>query len=240
MTLLLISAVGVATALPHIVTPVARPPAIGVLLWSSSLALRALSTFLLVVAGLALAASSDYAQDVAHVVWHTDLPSAVSQTGADGHAIVDVALLLPAFFMAFAVGYGVRRSIQAAGHLRRAVDRTRLGEGPDGSVLVAEPLPMVAAIGLVRSRIVVSAAALNVLDADEMQAAIAHERAHISRGHRFLLLFAGLCATVARWQPGTTSAWRELRYQLERDADRSATRRSTDPLALASAICKVA
>ena len=40
--------------------------------------------------------------------------------------------------------------------------------------------------------------------------------------------------------PGTRLATSELRFQLERDADEWALRRSHDPCALASAICKAA
>ena len=99
---------------------------------------------------------------------------------------------------------------------------------------------MLAVAGLTRPKLVVSAGALARLDDAELSAAIAHERAHIRRCHRFVLLFAELCRVLGRPLPGTAHAVRELRFQIERDADRSAVRERADRLALASAICKAA
>src|SRR5829696_10113908 len=132
------------------------------------------------------------------------------------------------------VVYTVLRSLRTARDLGDAVDRTRLGNGPARSVLVAEPLPLVAAIGLMRSQVVVSAPTLALLDDDELVAAIAHERAHIRRGHRFVLLLAGVCAALSRWQPGGATSLGELRHQVERDTDRSAVGGENERLALAS------
>lgn len=86
----------------------------------------------------------------------------------------------------------------------------------------------------------VSAGALARLDDAELAAAIAHERAHIRRRHRYVALYAELCRVLGRPLPGTTHAVRELRFHLERDADRCAVRGRADRLALASAICKAA
>ena len=55
-----------------------------------------------------------------------------------------------------------------------------------------------------------------------------------------MLLFAELCRVLGRPLPGTAHAIRELRFHIERDADRFAVRGRADRLALASAICKAA
>jgi len=47
-------------------------------------------------------------------------------------------------------------------------------------------------------------------------------------------------AAIARVLPGTEAARGELHFHLERDADEYAVSRTSDPLALASAICKAA
>ena len=73
---------------------------------------------------------------------------------------------------------------------------------------------------------------------DELAAGLDHERGHIARRHRFVLLFAELCRAPARLVPGTRHAVREVRFHLERDADRWALARRHDPYALAGAICK--
>jgi SAM-dependent methyltransferase len=78
------------------------------------------------------------------------------------------------------------------------------------------------------------------LDDAELAAAMAHERAHIRRRHRYVLLYAEVCRVLGRPLPGTARAVRELRFHIERDADRNAVRGRADRLALASAICKAA
>jgi hypothetical protein len=55
-----------------------------------------------------------------------------------------------------------------------------------------------------------------------------------------VLLYAELCRVLGRPLPGTARAVRQLRFHIERDADRSAVRERADRLALASAICKAA
>ena len=128
---------------------------------------------------------------------------------------------------------------QAAFAVRRLV-RTPLGRGPENSVIVGGDDVVLAAAGLARPTLVISAGALARLDDAELAAAIAHERAHIRRRHRYVLLYAELCRVLGRPLPGTAHAVRQLRFHIERDADRSAVRGRADRLALASAICKAA
>jgi beta-lactamase regulating signal transducer with metallopeptidase domain len=118
--------------------------------------------------------------------------------------------------------------------------RAPLGRGPQGSVIIGGDDVVLAAAGLARPTLVVSAGALARLDDAELAAAIAHERAHIRRYHRYVLLYAELCRVLGRPLPGTARAVRQLRFHIERDADRSAVRERADRLALASAICKAA
>jgi Zn-dependent protease with chaperone function len=99
---------------------------------------------------------------------------------------------------------------------------------------------LVAAAGLVRPRVLVSAGALLALDDDELDASLDHERGHIARGHRYVMLVCELARALGRFIPGTRTAARELLFHLERDADRFALSRRHDPTALASAICKAA
>jgi len=88
--------------------------------------------------------------------------------------------------------------------------------------------------------VMVSRTALDVMDADELAAGLAHERGHIGRRHRPLLLAASVLAALGRSLPGTAAAERVFAFSLERDADDYAIRETRDPLALASAICKAA
>jgi beta-lactamase regulating signal transducer with metallopeptidase domain len=78
------------------------------------------------------------------------------------------------------------------------------------------------------------------MDPEELHASVAHERGHLQRRHRPVLLCASVLSALARTLPGTRTAERELAFHLERDADEFAVRETRDPLALASAICKAA
>ena len=87
-------------------------------------------------------------------------------------------------------------------------------------------------------RVIVSHGALALLDEQELDASLAHERAHIGRGHRAIGLAGALFARAGGLFPGTAAAHVGLRLSLERDADQDAVRQGRDPLALASAILK--
>jgi hypothetical protein len=87
---------------------------------------------------------------------------------------------------------------------------------------------------------VVSAGALTSLDDGELYAGLDHERGHIDRRHRWVLVAAAVLRGLARPLPGTRAAAEELAFHLERDADRFALRRDNEPLDLATAICKAA
>jgi hypothetical protein len=152
-----------------------------------------------------------------------------------GHAVAAAGGLA----LALSFVWALARVVQATLAVRRLVRRP-LGRGPEGSVIVGGDDVVLAAAGLTRPTLVVSAGALTRLDDAELSAALAHERAHIRRRHRWVLLFAVLCRVLGRPLPGTAHAVRALRFQIERDADRSAVRDRADRLALASAICKAA
>jgi beta-lactamase regulating signal transducer with metallopeptidase domain len=123
--------------------------------------------------------------------------------------------------------------------LRRRL-ASALCEGPLGSTVVHGEHILVAATGLGRGRVIVSDGALRAMDPEELAASVAHEQGHLSRYHRELLVAASVLKALARMLPGTRTAERELVFQLERDADEYAVTKTSDPLALASAICKAA
>jgi beta-lactamase regulating signal transducer with metallopeptidase domain len=88
--------------------------------------------------------------------------------------------------------------------------------------------------------VLVSAGAMLELDDDELQAALAHERAHIARRHRYVLAYGELCRALAQLLPGTRRAVDELAFHLERDADRWALAHRAERRALAAALRKSA
>ena len=226
--------------LPHIVTLDRAEPALAVALWLSSLALRALCGVFIAIWVVFFLPATTMFDALTHWCWHAVLPLITAHLGLSGHNVGDIATIAPSFLLAasaLSVSVGVAR---AARSVRRLLTRSSIGAGPSGSVIVGGQEVVVAAAGLHRPKLVVSAGALLVLDDDELEAGLEHERGHIRRHHRFILMFAELCRALGRFLPGTSKAMGELAFHLERDADAWALARRHDRYALASAICKAA
>ena len=170
---------------------------------------------------------------------HEVLPLLTTHLGLSGHRFAHAAVVLPALVLAaslLSLGVALTRAwLKLRGQLRRS-----LGRGPAGTTVVADRGVLVAVTSVGRGRIVISPATLAEMDEAELCAGLAHERAHLRRGHRPLLHLARLLAALARVLPGTAAAQRELAFHVERDADEYAVRATRDPLALAGAICKAA
>ena len=224
----LVAAALAGIGLPHLLRLERADPATAVVLWGAALGLRALVVVGTVAGALVLLHPAQLLRAFAE--W----PCAPHHHVA-GHAVAAAGGLA----LALSFVWALARVVQATLAVRRLVRRP-LGRGPQGSVIVGGDDVVLAAAGLTRPTLVVSAGALTRLDDAELSAALAHERAHIRRRHRWVLLFAELCRVLGRPLPGTAHAVRELRFQIERDADRSAVRDRADRLALASAICKAA
>jgi hypothetical protein len=177
---------------------------------------------------------------VTHWCEHSVLPFVGLDLDIQGHTLGAVAVLVPVVAIVFALARAVLRMLGVARSVGRMLRSDALGTGPSHSVIVGGPEVLVAAAGLVRPTVVVTAGALTALDDDELAAGLAHETGHIVRRHNLLLAYAECCRAIAAVLPGTRRAVSELRFQLERDADEWALRRHHDPCALASAICKAA
>lgn len=240
MTVWLPAALALAIGLPHALRLERAEPAAAAAIWLAALALRALAGIYIALFVVFLLPATELFGLLTHWCWHTVLPYLATHLGLDGHAFGDAAAIAPSFVLAasaVSVAFGLARAARA---VRAFVRRAAVGAGPQDSVIVGGPEVLVAAAGLRRPRIVVSAGALTALDDDELTASLAHERGHIHRRHRYLLVFAELCRALGRFLPGTGHAMRELGFHLERDADHWALARRSDPAALASAICKAA
>jgi Zn-dependent protease with chaperone function len=236
--LAVILAVGI--SLPHMLRLSRSPPSVGVAFWLSSLALRALTSLLAAVYLVLYLPSTALFQAVAHWCWHTVLPLLAAHLGLDGHRIADAATVAPGLLLVaslLSVGIGVVRAVRS---VERLVRRHALKPGPRDTVIVGGEEVILAAAGLRRPRVLVSAGALIALDDDELAAGLDHERGHIAHRHRYVLLVAQLCLALGRFLPGSRRAMRELAFQLERDADRWSLERQNDRLALASVIAKAA
>jgi Zn-dependent protease with chaperone function len=238
LTLALLLTVAIGT--PHGLALERTAPGTAACIWLLALVLRALATVFAVVYIVLFVPSTELFQAVTHWCWHTVLPMLATHLPVDGHTVGAVATVLPAFVLAgsfVSVAFGLWRAARA---VRTLLQRRTLGPGPEASIVLDDGQVVVAAAGLRRPQVVVSAGALATFDDEELAASLAHERGHIARHHRWVLVLAELCRAVGRFLPGTTAASRELLFHLERDADRYAVELRHHPAVLASAICKAA
>lgn len=240
MTVVLATAGVLALLLAHALPLERTGPALAAATWCAALAVRALSVLYLVLYVALFLPHTELFAALTHWCWATIFPLIATHLDLDGSHVGAGAVVLPAVILAASLVSAMWGVVRAAGALRAAVRRAFVGGGPRGSVVVGGPTVLLAATGVARPRILVSAGALTLLDDDELAAGLAHEQGHIARRHRYVLLFAELCRGLARFLPGTRRAVEELRYQLERDADRWALAHRHAPSALAGAICKAA
>lgn len=240
MTFALAAIVAAGILLPHLLRLHRVSPVTATVLWITSLSLRALAGLVGVTLLLFVLPRTDLFESLTHWCLHAVLPGVTDRLNVEGHGIGDVAVFVPGAAMALSLVIACVRTAHSAGTARHLVDRHVLGRGPGGSVIVSGPEVAFAVAGLARPRIVVSAGALASLDDAELAAALDHERGHIARHHRFVMLVADGLSALGWIVPGTRRAAWEIAFQLERDADRWALDRKNDRLALASVICKAA
>ena len=229
-----------AIAVPHGLRLESSSPVAAATVWLSALLLRALTAVFAALYVIVALPATGLFDAVTHWCWHTVVPVLATHLGLDGHAFGDAALVVPALLLTasvLSVAFGLWKAARA---VARLVQRAGVGEGPRNSVIVGDGDVLVAAAGLRRPRVLVSAGALTSFDDEELDASLEHEQGHIARRHRYVLVLGELCRALGRFFPGTRAAARELAFHLERDADHFALRRHHAPAALASAICKAA
>lgn len=224
--------------LPHLLPLHRVAPASAAVVWFLALGLRAMIAIGAAVFLFLYLPSAGLVHVATHWCFHTLLPLLTQHLGMRGHSFADLARMLPGLTLAASVLWVAFGLARASVRLQLFMHRRSRGAGPMGSTIVDEDAVFVAVTGVGRGEIVVSRAALEAFDGDELAASVAHERGHLRRGHRPVLLVARVLAALGRPIPGTRRAERELGFSLERDADEYAVRQTRDPLALASALCK--
>jgi hypothetical protein len=116
--------------------------------------------------------------------------------------------------------------------------RARRGPTPDGDLLVIESdLPTAFAVPGRHPHVVVSTGMLDVLDPDEQQAMLAHERAHLRHHHHRLLMATEAAAAML---PALWPAAHRVRFATERWADQVAANEVGHPAIVARAIARAA
>lgn len=240
MTLLAALSVLAALATPHALRLETAAPGVGAAVWLSSLAVRALVCIYAALFVVFYLPSTDLYAAISHWCWHGVLPLVATHLRFTGHSVGDIALLGPVAALAASLGWAGVGVFRVARAVRRLLKRLAVGDGPGESLIVRDGQIVIAAAGLRRPRLIVSAGALIELDDEELAAGLDHERGHIAHRHRYAMLASETLAAVARFLPGTRRAQAELLFHLERDADQYALARNHDPACLASAICKAA
>ena len=144
---------------------------------------------------------------------------------------------VPAWLGAVALTVVVSGATCAVRSLARH-SRARRGPTPDGDLLVIETVaPTAFAVPGRHPHVVVSTGMLDLLDADERRAMLAHERSHLRhRHHRFVVA----AETAAAMVPPLRPAARRVRFATERWADQDAAREVGDPGVVARAIARAA
>jgi Zn-dependent protease with chaperone function len=227
-----------ALALPHAL-PLARVnPATAAAVWLGALGLRAVLALGGALAALLVLPATPLFEHVAG--WSVHVLGGPPHVDLTGEPVAHLAALAPPALLALSLLAFLAGLARGALLLRGELARRALGGGPGGSLVIADRGLLVAVPGLGRRRVVLSDRALAELDPAELRACLAHESGHLRRRHRALGLLGGCLAVLARPLPGAGAARRGLLLSLERDADEYAVARTGDPLALASAICKVA
>jgi Zn-dependent protease with chaperone function len=224
-------------AAPHLLPLERVRPAAATAVWLAALALRASLVAALALTALLVLPATDVFERVAR--WSLHVVAGPPHVDLSGEPLAHLSALGPPALIGLSLLAFAVRLTRGSVVLRRELKRRTLGQGPGDSVVITDPSVLVAVPGVGRGRVVLSDRALTELDGAELDACLAHEAGHLRRCHRLVGLIGGCLAVLARPIPGTGAARKGLLLSIERDADEYAVARTGDPLALASAICKV-
>jgi Zn-dependent protease with chaperone function len=144
-----------------------------------------------------------------------------------------------------------RTGLTAATHLRavrrqavRHAQTARLVGRPDpdlGAMLVDHPQPVAYCVAGPNPTVILTTAALHALDSDQVDAVLAHERAHLASHHHRLLAIARIGRQVVPFLPLMRLADMQITRLVEMHADDAATAdRGTGPLATALVVLAAA
>jgi Zn-dependent protease with chaperone function len=200
-----------------------RSPAAGILLWQALglawglAAVGALIGIGVTPSGAAVVSGAmDRLADIARA---GGLPSAIDLAGAVRLACLaaGVALLTMLCWILIAATASVVRARQRQ---RELLNLLAHGDPKVPGALVVDP-PAATAYCLpgLRSAIVISAGTLALLDADELAAVLAHERAHLRERHDLVLLPFLALLRAFRWAGVTRQAYRAVGLLVEMHAD---------------------
>ena len=143
----------------------------------------------------------------------------------------DLGIVLMAMVMVVVVGTAKAR----ARHRRLLALLSADGSSPTGTIMLDHPTAVAYCLPGIRPRIVISAGTVQLLERDELDAVVAHERGHASERHGLVMLPLASVADVFRFIPYARLAPKAVAGLLEMAADDYATRRH-HPRSLARAL----
>jgi hypothetical protein len=229
-----------AIAVPHLLPLQRVTPSSAAAVWFLALCLRAFTAAGAAFYLLFYFPETDRFAGLSDLCFDRNLPLIGVHVHMSALPFVYAAAAIPALVLAVSLLGTGSVLLRSRLYARRLVKQLAIGDGPMGSTVLASDGIVVAVTRSGPARLLVSGAALDELDNEELTAGLQHELGHLRRAHRPVLFAAALLRALARWQPGSAAVYRELCFSLERDADEYALAQTRNPLALASAICKAA
>lgn len=231
-----------AAFLPLVIAPVMsrfrvfdRAPNLGILAWQALVASTLLSV---VLGGLSLLVPSvpvssgiaDFFEACAMLIRHRYATPAGAVLGGTGFALAIVVTMRTGHHLIKAA-WQARRHRRVHQHTLALVGRS----GPDGMTLLEHTSAAAYCLPGRQDRVVLTTGALQALNADQLRAVLAHERAHQRHRHHLILLLANAIANAFPHSRTFRTAHSEVARLVELAADDAAVR-STDRFTLAESL----
>lgn len=129
-------------------------------------------------------------------------PEAVPERAGAG-CILGALLGAAILGMSIARAWGAAvRSLRYARHCRRVAREVRLRGAPSPVWVIEGGIPCIALAGVFRSRIFISCGVVSALDAEQLAAAVWHERAHQISRDNLKRFFVALAPAILPFMPG--------------------------------------
>lgn len=140
-----------------------------------------------------------------------------------------------ASFVSIAGVCGIQKACQGWLTCRRLSTYPQQVVGGQWARILPLELPYSALVGFWKPELVVSQGVLKVLDADHLEAVLAHEQAHNHYRDTFAFFWLGWLRSFTGWLPQTEQLWQDLLWLRELRADQKAAQQ-VDALLLAEAL----
>ena len=142
-------------------------------------------------------------------------------------------------FLLIALILGLRLSDRALKTCRKISQYPNQTIDGNSVKFLALDFPYIAQIGFWQPQLVISQGLIDILEAEQLKAVLAHEQAHVDYRDTFWFFFLGWLRSVTCWLPKTEILWQELLLLREIRADLHAAK-TVDALVLAESLLMVA